>query len=120
MELLLRAKTTKDIVQLENLNKYPTVELLEWQLVGDLFRFSSWTMSFVVLARSSSSIYFCTELTYGLTTFFTSWVGMRLFGLTGLGMAFIATYIVYYLVLWFILKRDIRLMWTAENKRLIF
>ena len=99
---------------------YPTVELLEWQLVGDLFRFSSWTMSFVVLARSSSSIYFCTELTYGLTTFFTSWVGMRLFGLTGLGMAFIATYIVYYLVLWFILKRDIRLMWTAENKRLIF
>ena len=99
---------------------YPTAELLEWQLIGDLFKLSSWTMAYVILARSSSSTYFCIELICGLTAFLTSWVGMRWFGLSGLGIAFIATYIVYYLVVWFILKRDIGLTWTAENKRLIF
>lgn len=47
-------------------NFSPTVEILEWQLIGDLFKFSSWTMGFVVLARSGSVTLFITELITGL------------------------------------------------------
>src|SRR5207245_5144347 len=76
-------------------------------------------MAYVILARSSSLTYFCIELICGLAIFLTSWAGMRWFGLSGLGIAFIVTYIVYYLVVWFILKRDIGLIWTVKNKRLM-
>jgi enterobacterial common antigen flippase len=93
----------------------PTVEILEWQLIGDFFKFSSWTMSYVILARASSTTYFLVELVSGVTTLATSWLGIHLFGLTGLGMSFAVTYIIYYLIAWAILRRNIGLVWTKMN-----
>jgi PST family polysaccharide transporter len=97
----------------------PASEVLEWQLIGDLFKFSSFTMSFLVLARSSSMIFFFLELIGGLTAATTSWFGMQRFGLAGLGISFLVTNIVYYLVVWIIVRRQIRLVWTRENKMMM-
>ena len=36
----------------------PTVEILEWQLIGDIFKFASWTMSFAILARTLAQCFF--------------------------------------------------------------
>jgi antigen flippase len=98
---------------------YPTVELLEWQLIGDLFKFSSWTMSYVVLVRCSSRIYFFTELSAGVLMAVTSYAGMRVFGLPGVGIGFLTTYVVYFLIVSVIVKREIKLMWTTANKLLM-
>jgi len=95
---------------------HPAAELLEWQLIGDLFKFSSWTMSFVILARCSSMMYFFTESVAGVTLFMTSWLGMRWFGLPGLGMSFLVTYVVYYTVVWLIARKEINLIWNSANK----
>jgi antigen flippase len=97
----------------------PTVEILEWQLIGDLFKFSSWTMSFAIVARCSSSTYFFTELVGGVSTIATSWLCIHWFGLPGLGISFVATYFIYYLVVWAIIHREIGLIWTKTNKRLL-
>lgn len=93
----------------------PAVAVLEWQLIGDLLKFSSWTMSYVILARSGSLVYFFTELIGGATTLGASLLGMRLFGLAGVGIGFLCTYIVYYAVSWAIVRKDIHLVWTREN-----
>jgi PST family polysaccharide transporter len=93
----------------------PAVEILEWQLIGDLFKFSSWTMGFVVLVRSGSTTLFLVELVSGVNTLAGSWVGMHFFGLPGLGIGFLATYVVHYLVVWVIVRRDIGLVWTLSN-----
>ena len=97
----------------------PTVEVLEWQLIGDLFKFSSWTMGFVMLARNRTWSFLCAEASFGLTTLVTSWLGMRWFGLAGLGIGFLASYISLYLVNWMIVRREILLVWTSENKRMM-
>jgi PST family polysaccharide transporter len=97
----------------------PTVEVLEWQLIGDLFKFSSWTMGFAILARCGSSTYFLTESIGGLATIVTAWLGVRWFGLPGLGMSFLATYIIYYLAVWLVIRRQIPLVWTTSNKRMM-
>lgn len=97
----------------------PAADLLEWQLIGDLFKFSSWTMGFVILARSGSKIYFVTEFIAGITTLLSSWLFMQSFGLVGLGISFVLTYIVYYLITFFIVRREIGLIWTSTNKRMM-
>jgi enterobacterial common antigen flippase len=98
---------------------YPAVEILEWQLIGDLFKFSSWTMSFAILARCKSSVYFLTESIGGVTTLVTAWVGVRLFGLPGLGIASLMMFVIYYVVTWTVIRREIPLVWTAANKKMM-
>jgi PST family polysaccharide transporter len=89
--------------------------LLEWQLLGDVFRLAAWTMAFVVLAHSGSFIYFCLELVGGLTLLILSWMGMRWVGLEGLGLGLVGFPIIYYLVCWGIMRRTIGFQLTKQN-----
>jgi PST family polysaccharide transporter len=97
----------------------PAVEILEWQLIGDLFKFSSWTMAFAILARCRSSVYFLTESIGGLANIVTLWLAVRWFGLPGLGISFLASYIIYYGAVWVIVRREIHLVWTVSNKMMM-
>ena len=94
----------------------PAVDILEWQLIGDLFKFSSWTMSFAILARCSSSVYFITESIGGAAMLVSTWLAVRWFGMTGLGFSFLAAYAVYYVVVWIVIRREVSLVWTRSNK----
>lgn len=93
----------------------PAAALLEWQLIGDIFRFAAWTMSFVILARSGGLVFFLVESTTGVTLLLLSWLGIHWFGLEGLGMGFVACAMVNYFICLFILRRDIKLKWTRAN-----
>jgi PST family polysaccharide transporter len=97
----------------------PAVGILEWQLIGDLFKFSSSTIGFAILARSSTSVYFLTESIGGMATLLTTWLFVRWFGLPGLGMSFLATYVIYYVFASVIIRREIPLTWTASNKKMM-
>lgn len=97
----------------------PTAEILEWQLIGDIFKFSSWTMSFVILARCSSLTYFVAEAVGGISILATSWLGIKLFGVAGLGISFVVAYFIYYLVVWIIVRREISMVFTKSNKLLL-
>ncbi len=97
----------------------PVVDILEWQLIGDIFKFSSWTISFAILARCKPSVFFLAESTSGIFTLFTTWLAVRLLGLQGLGIGFLVSAILYYAVVWLILRRDLRFAWTAYNRRLL-
>jgi PST family polysaccharide transporter len=93
----------------------PTVNILEWQLIGDLFKFSSWTMSFAILARCTPKVYFITECLGGAAMLGCTWWGVRLFGIAGLGIGFLAAYAIYYMVVRTVLLREIPARETAKN-----
>ncbi|MBA3691858.1 MAG: oligosaccharide flippase family protein [Acidobacteria bacterium] len=97
-----------------------SAEILNWFLVGDIFRLLSWTLSFVILARSKSSLYFFIEFIGGITSLLTSLIGMQLFGVRGLGISYLVTYFVYYLLVWFLIRRQVKLKYSRENKMLIY
>lgn len=96
----------------------PTVELLEWQLIGDVFKFSAWTMGIVILARMGSVKFFLNEAFGGTLLLLTSWVGMNRFGLGGLGFGFALTAALYAVLCLLALRSNIGLRWTKENKLL--
>lgn len=93
------------------------VEILEWQLIGDLFKFSSWTMGFVILARARSVTLFFVELLAGLNMLILSWFGIQWFGIGGLGIAFLLTYVVHYAVVFIVVRHEIGFVWTRGNVR---
>lgn len=97
----------------------PTVEILEWQMIGDLFKFSSWTMSFAILARCKTSTYFLTELAGGIGTLAMTWLAVRWFGFPGLGIGFLASYVLYYLIVSYVIRREVPLVLTASNKKMM-
>jgi PST family polysaccharide transporter len=93
----------------------PAVPVLEWQMVGNLFKFWSWTMSFVILARSGSRVFFFTEFVGGMATLGASWIGVRLFGLPGMGIAYLAAYLIYAAVVWAVVRKEIRFALARRN-----
>lgn len=97
----------------------PAIDILEWQLIGDIFKFSSWTMGFAILARCSSSVYFMTESIGGVTSLIATWLAVRWFGLPGLGIGFLAAYVVYYMITFIVIKRSMKFSWTLSNKLLM-
>ena len=93
----------------------PAVPVLEWQMVGNLFKFWSWAMSFVILAHSGSRAFFFTEFVGGTVTIVATWVGVHFYGLVGLGVGYLLTCIIYFLVVWVMLRRGIQLVVSREN-----
>jgi PST family polysaccharide transporter len=97
----------------------PAAEILEWQLIGDLFKFSSWTMGFAILARSGSLTLFLVEAAFGVNTIISSFVCVRLFGVTGLGISFLFSYIVHYIIVWLTVRKQIGFTWSSVNSRML-
>lgn len=97
----------------------PTVGILEWQLIGDLFKFSSWTISYAILARCKPSTYLMTESFNGIVTLSCTWIAVHQFGLEGLGIGFIASTLLYLTFVWAVLRREIPLKWSRQNKQLL-
>lgn len=93
----------------------PAVIILKWQLIGDLFKFSSWTIGTAVVARSSSRTLLLVELVAGANTLLGAWVGMRLFGLAGIGAGYMVTYIVHYAVVYAVMRRETGLIVVGGN-----
>jgi O-antigen/teichoic acid export membrane protein len=93
-------------------------QVLEWQLTGDLFRLSAWSMSVVILARNGSLMFFYTEAVAGLSAVIACWFGMRWFGVSGVGIAFMVSAVIHFMVVSAIVRRDIGFVWARENKRI--
>ena len=96
----------------------PAIELLEWSLIGDLFRLSSVTMSIVILARCSGKALLFTESLLAASILGTSWLGIRWLGLPGLGVAFLLSYVIYYVAAWMIVRRETGLRFSRANVKL--
>lgn len=69
-----------------------------------MLRAVSWCMAVVILARTDSRIYFITELTSAVALLVFSYIGLKLWGLTGLGAAITAQYACYTLATWLVVR----------------
>jgi PST family polysaccharide transporter len=97
----------------------PAATLLQWMLIGDLFKFASYTMAFAILARGLSVGYLITEAVAGIAYLVSAYFGMRLFGLIGLGVAWIVTYVIYLLVVWLVARRRLGVKISLGNALLL-
>lgn len=78
--------------------------MVYWATLGIFFKALSWAIAFVFLAKGASKLFFWNELVGSLHGFGFSILGYHLGGLTGLGISFLATYILYFIQVFAIAK----------------
>ncbi|MBP8179038.1 MAG: oligosaccharide flippase family protein [Spirochaetes bacterium] len=76
--------------------------MIEWVILGMLFRAISWSISFSFVARGDSKIFFWHELFANCYSLIFSVIGYILIGLTGVGIAFLITYLFYSIQMYYL------------------
>lgn len=73
----------------------PVHVMIYWATLGMFFKATSWSVAFIFLAKGASKIFFWSELTYYCYFLGLNILGYHLWGLTGLGIAFTLSYLIY-------------------------
>ncbi|WP_041787212.1 O-antigen translocase [Rhodomicrobium vannielii] len=90
----------------------PAVEILRWQLLGDIFKVMSWPLGFIILAAGAGKTFIVTE-SLGICVFVLGvYFGLPLIGVTATGVAFLALYVVHLPLVWWLGRRQIGFCWT--------
>lgn len=93
--------------------------IFKWLVAGDLFKSLSWILSFVILARNKSHLYFLTEAVGGATAIAAVLYGMSQFGLEGAGIGYFVSYLAYFITVFLFVRREIAFRYSARNQLLM-
>lgn len=85
--LILNILYTKDFISIDR--------MLYWAIMGMLFRAASWTLSYIFIAKNNARLFFINEIISNINIIILNFGGYYFWGLEGIGIAFLATYILY-------------------------
>lgn len=88
--------------------------------LGILFKAASWAMSYVILAKGESKLFFLSETLANVYMLVLSIIGYALFGLDGLGWAFLIAYIIYTLHVFFLIRIKFLFSFEFDFYKLFF
>jgi O-antigen/teichoic acid export membrane protein len=77
----------------------PAVEVLRWQVLGDLLKVASWPMGFILLALGRGGLYIGTECTWNVVYLASVYFGIQPWGLASAGTGFWFAYLIYFALL---------------------
>jgi O-antigen/teichoic acid export membrane protein len=83
----------------------PVNGMIQWAALGMFFRAASWSIAFLYLAKGVSKLFFINELLANIYCLILNVLGYKFFGLDGLGIAFLLSYIIYLLQVFIICNR---------------
>lgn len=95
----------------------PAVEVLRWQLLGDILKVMSWPLAFVILAAGAGKNFMMVETTGILAFVAGTAMLVPLVGLSGTGVAFLAMYVVYLALVFWLARRRIGFVWSTAVLR---
>ncbi len=94
-------------------------DILMWQMAGMFLRLAAWPIGFILMAKGRGVAFVCADAVAWTIYIGLAWVGLRMFGLPGVGMAFLGCYVVY-TVLIFVLVRGVSgFSWSPASRRLL-
>lgn len=94
----------------------PVNYMVLFAMAGMLFKALSWAVAFMFLARSAGRLFFWNELITNIYMLGLNIAGYHYYGLTGLGISFLVTYILYALQVIWVSKK---LFGTKISKELV-
>lgn len=92
----------------------PAVDILRWQLLGDILKVLSWPLAFVILARGAAKTFVTIEALAMAAFLAMIWIGIPLVGVTITGIAFLAMYGLYLYLAWWLGGRMIGFQWSRH------
>jgi PST family polysaccharide transporter len=96
----------------------PAVNVLRWQILGDLLKVVSWPLGFVIVATGAANTYLWIETFVSLLMGGLIAILLPLTGLPITGIAFLVCYMVYLPLVYLFARRKIKFKWQVNVKRL--
>ncbi len=97
-----------------------SVDLLRWFVLGCIGRVISWPMGFIMLAKGESRMFLITETVFGAIHVALLWLGLKLFGLIGVAIAFMTLYILYSMGMLAVSHHLTSFTWSKSVKNFLF
>jgi len=97
----------------------PSVDLLQWFILGCFVRVFQWPMGFLQIALGKSLVWFSTQTLFSIIHIVTIWIGLQVVGLEGVSMAFTFSYFVFVGVIVFIARELTGFCWSIEVQKLV-
>ena len=72
---------------------------VSWGMIGTVLRTLSWCLAFTILAKGDGKTYLWTEAASAVINLVLNILFYRMWGLTGLGIAFLVSYVLYTLII---------------------
>jgi len=76
-----------------------TIDVLRWQVMGDILKIAAWPLGFIIVAKAQGRLFVFTELFWYIVYFAIVWLGLNIWGIKATGIAFLISYISYYVLL---------------------
>lgn len=76
---------------------YPMENLFIWQLLGDLFKISSWLLAYLMVAKAMAKLFAFTEILFSASFVGLGVLFIKVNGIVGLTQAYMVNYILYFL-----------------------
>jgi O-antigen/teichoic acid export membrane protein len=92
----------------------PAIEVLRWQILGDVLKVASWPLGFVILAAGSGKTFFWAESAAGLVAALLIVGLVPVMGLPITGMASLASYAFYLPLVYWLARWRIGFRWSRS------
>ncbi|MDC0564782.1 O-antigen translocase [Amylibacter sp.] len=97
----------------------PAVTLLQWQMLGNVFKLASWALAFSIVAAAHGKTFFLMELSFNIVFLGMVFIFLPQVGLDVTAYAFVLSYLVY-LTIVYVLARSIHgFRWQALSLGLL-
>ncbi len=92
----------------------PAIEILRWQVLGDVLKVATWPLGFLILAAGDGKTYFVTETVTNLATAGLITGLAPLMGLPITGIAYLANFALYLPMVYWLARRRIGFRWSKS------
>lgn len=79
-------------------------EFILWCCLGMMLRMASWVIAYIFIAKSESKLFIINEITANAYNLAFSIIAYKMWGLVGMGIAFAAEYLVYFIQVYLIAR----------------
>lgn len=101
----------------ENFNQASSI--LRYQLIGDIFKIMSWILGYVLIVHGYIKISLLLQIQWIAVYLLFLLFGFESFGLDITGIAFLASYLLNFILVFIFLSSKIKLKFTQKNTQLI-
>ncbi len=91
------------------------VDVVRWQILGSTLKVVAWPIGTIQLAKARKGAFIATEIVNGVATFILLYLGIKMFGLVGAGIAAFVSYGIFLLISWAVGYRLSGFKWSLSS-----
>jgi PST family polysaccharide transporter len=95
------------------------VDILRWQILGVFLQVVTWPMGFIFRAKGNGKLFVWTEIFHNSAYLCLVWIGIKYFGLPGIGMAFFGMNLIYLVMIYWIVHGKYEFSFSLINIKIL-